>query len=199
MAQTNDEAIIIRLQTGDHQAYTLLFEQHWKMVFDIAYRKTGDEQEALDLVQEVFTIIWEKRAQLTVNGPIAPWLAGMVKHKVIDWYRIALKREAQKKELLQQTTLSSSIAATPVSYAKIDAHWQLAISQLPERMKEIYLLHQVEGLAIADIAQKLSIQPQSVKNYLGKAAERIRKQMTLYLEMTVTIFLYLYIPLLGNN
>lgn len=182
--------LVQQLQAGDHHAYTAIFEQHWKMVFDIAYRKTGRKQEALDIVQEIFAMLWEKRDQLKIHGDIGPWLAGTAKNKVIDWYRVQQKQEAQQQQWAQTPLIAMDIPAS-VSYEKVNAQWQLVISQLPERTRQVYLLQQVEGLNIAQIAARLSLQPQSVKNYLGRATEQVRAHMKNYIEATISMQLLL--------
>lgn len=191
MQSLQDQDLLLRLRAGDHQAYALLFEQYWKMLFSIAYRKTGEEADALDMVQDIFTHLWEKRQQLTVDGPIAPWLVGMVRHKVIDWYRLTNKREAQRSALLHYMQLHTGEAApaiTGLPFQKIEAQLQQAVEQLPERMKEIYRLHQEERLSVTDIAAKLSLQPQTVRNALSKATALLRKTMAPHLDAAISGF-----------
>ncbi|WEK35659.1 MAG: sigma-70 family RNA polymerase sigma factor [Candidatus Pseudobacter hemicellulosilyticus] len=188
MQSLTDQDIITQLRSGNHQVYAWIFEQYWQMLFDIAYRKTGEQADSLDMVQDIFTHLWEKRSQLTVDGPLAPWLVGMVKHKVIDWYRQTSKREVQRLALLSYLEQQTGTATTEplIPFEKTYAHLQQAVDQLPDRMREIYRLHQDERLSVAAIADKLSLQPQSVKNALHKASLLLRKAMEPHLDAAIS-------------
>lgn len=174
-----ENELIALLKDGDHHAYEHLFNRYWKMAFAIAYRKCGDEDEALDIVQDIFFQLWENRRKLSVTGSFAAWLTTVVKYKVIDWYRTTKSREAQKELLLKHLQAQAPVVkeAGHISYQELQQDWQAAVDSLPVRMKEVYLMSNEANLSVAQISRKLSLKPQSVKNQLHKAKERLRKML----------------------
>lgn len=180
MEQLNENELVVRLKGGDHLAYGQLFNRYWKMAFAIAHRKTGDEQEALDIVQNIFSHLWENREQLSISGSFAAWLTAVVRHKVIDWYRTSKTHDAHKAQLWQQLHAQQALEVTArdeIARRELERDWQLAVDSMPVRMKEVYLLSNQSLLPVSEIARKLSLKPQTVKNQLYRAGERLRKML----------------------
>lgn len=184
MNHISDNELLTLLKGDNNRAYEELFHRYWKETFTLAHRKCGDEQEALDIVQNIFFQLWENRATLSVKGSFSAWLHTVVKYKVIDWYRSTKTREAQKKLLFQQLVTQSAAVEEEnniIHYRELSNDWETAVNSLPDRMKEVYLLRYQIHLSIGDIAQQLSLTPQSVKNHLQKAKVRLRKLLSHHL------------------
>ncbi|UCJ08700.1 sigma-70 family RNA polymerase sigma factor [Chitinophaga pendula] len=184
MNQLPDNELLILLKSDDNRAYEELFHRYWKETFTLAHRKCGNEQEALDIVQNIFFQLWENRKHLSITGSFAAWLYTVVKYKVIDWYRSTQTREVQKKALYQQLVAQSAAVVkenTIIHYRELSSDWETAVNNLPERMREVYLMRYQVHLSIGDIAQQLSLTPQSVKNHLQKAKVRLRKMLSHHL------------------
>lgn len=180
MKQLPENELVERLKGGDHLAYEQLFHRYWKMAFDIAHRKTGQEEEALDIVQGIFSHLWEKRESLSISGSFAAWLTAVVRHKVIDWYRASQTQHVQKEQLWHQLNAQQALQVTDgnkTALRELERDWQLEVARMPVRMKEVYLLSHQSQLPVAEIARQLSLKPQTVKNQLYKAGERLRKML----------------------
>ncbi|SRR5260221_3214759 len=178
MSNLSDNELIALLKTGDHHAYGQLFNRYWPTAFGLAHQKCGDENAALDIVQTIFSQLWENREKLSISGSFAAWITVVVKYKVIDHYRAAKTHRTQKELLLRQMEAQQVMVIEEdrsIGYRQLQQDWQTAVAGLPDRMKEVYLLSSQTGLSISQIARKLSLNPQSVKNHLYKARERLRK------------------------
>jgi RNA polymerase sigma-70 factor (ECF subfamily) len=185
-AGISDGVILERLRTGSHEAYAILFQRYWKTCFDLAYRKTGDEQEALDIVQNLFIYLWEKRTELPPELHLPAYLATAVKNRVINWYRQQQKSTAGKEALLQLLHTRNESPASSEYYA-LQQEWFSAVDTLPDRMKEIYLLRHQQELSILEISRKLNLRPQSVKNQLSIAIHRVRSILAALLLSLITL------------
>ena len=186
MDHLHDQELLALLKEGNHHAYEQLFVRYWKLVFTIAHHKCGDEHAALDIVQDIFFQLWENRQRLLITGNFTAWLTAVVKHKVIDWYRATKSRDQQKAMLLLQLQSQSAGEEKAVNHAAIrqlQTDFHNAVEQLPERMKAVYLMSHQANLPIAEIARKLSLKPQSVKNHLQKAKEKLRKMLEHHLSL----------------
>lgn len=161
---------------GNKEAYEALFVRHWQTLFNIAYRKTGDNQDALDIVQELFIYIWEKRESIHITGNVAAYFTVSLKNRIVNWYRITSTRTKQKEALLErlQSQPESQQQQADTDYTATLEQWQSAIDTLPERMKEIYVLRHHHQLSIAEISSTLSLRPQSIRNQLSEASDRVR-------------------------
>jgi RNA polymerase sigma-70 factor (ECF subfamily) len=181
-----DEVLLDQLRNeGSSQAYEALFNRYWRKCFTIAFRKTANEQEALDIVQNIFAWLWEKRSDLPRNLNLPAYLHTGIKNRVINWYKGLKAEDVRKKEFF---TLFSSwnepaTESSPSDHEELDREWSSAIETLPGRMKEIYLLRYRQQFSITEIAHQLDLQPQSVRNQLAIAVKRIRQIMEPYINM----------------
>jgi RNA polymerase sigma-70 factor (ECF subfamily) len=175
-AGETDNVLMEYTSRGSKEAYEALFLRHWQALFNIAYRKTGNNQDALDIVQELFIYIWEKRESIHITGNVAAYFTVSLKNRIVNWYRITSTRTRQKEALLErlQSQPESQQQQAATDYTATLEQWQSAIDTLPERMKEIYVLRHHHQLSIAEISTTLSLRPQSIRNQLSEASDRVR-------------------------
>jgi RNA polymerase sigma-70 factor (ECF subfamily) len=191
----SDEILLKELGNSSHEACEALFHRYWKQCFSVAWQKTGDEQEAMDIVQNLFIHIWEIRTSLPHDLHLPSYLAKAMKNRVLNWYRNLERNDARKAAWLQQLQAHNTLQSVnhPVHLQELHQEWSHAIDSLPERMKEIYVLSRQHELSVPEIAQKLNLRPQSVKNQLAVAVQRIRKLLAQYYIMWLIIVVGLFL------
>ncbi|GGH69902.1 RNA polymerase sigma-70 factor (ECF subfamily) [Filimonas zeae] len=189
-AGETDNALMEYTSRGNKEAYEALFLRHWQNLFNIAYRKTGNNQDALDIVQELFIYIWEKRESIHITGNVAAYLTVSLRNRIVNWYRITSTRTKQKEALLerlQNMPESTQQQQAATDYTATLEQWQSAIDMLPDRMKEIYVLRHHHQLSIAEISSALSLRPQSIRNQLSEASDRVRSALEKHLWVAILI------------
>ena len=188
-AGETDNALVEHIGRGSKEAYEVLFLRYWESLFGIAYQKTGSAPDALDIVQELFIHLWEHRETLQINGNVAAYLTASIKNRVVSWYRASSSRAKQKAALLErlQAMPEEQQEQAATDYTSTLEEWQSAIDTLPKRMKEIYVLRQQQQLSIAEISSTLSLHPQSIRNQLSEATERVRKLLEKHLWMGILL------------
>lgn len=167
------------LQRGNRDAFEKLYRHTWRNLFDLAVTKTKDKEEAEDIVQEIFTRLWDKRENIQIHTNVGAYLYRMAKHEIIRRIQtsIAVNR---KEEIYQRAIEELSITLEDSLLAKeLQARWKKEIAKLPDKQREIYIRHYELGHSIAEIAVELGIAEQTVKNQLGSAKKRIRSVMEL--------------------
>ena len=78
---------------NDQDAFTILFRRHWKPLYKTILAKTGDVEQADDIVQEIFVQLWERRDKINRIISLKGYLNGIAYNKVIDVYRYTKKQE----------------------------------------------------------------------------------------------------------
>lgn len=188
-----DEVLLDYLRNEDsNQAYEALFNRYWRKCFTIAFRKTGNEQESLDIVQNLFAYLWERRSGLPKDLNLPAYLQTGIKNRVINWYKGLKAADLRKKEFFDLfKSWNTPAGSVPSDHEELDREWTSAIETLPVRMKEIYLLRYRQQFSIAEIACQLDLHPQSVRNQLAIAVKRVRQIMELYINMILIAFIFL--------
>jgi RNA polymerase sigma-70 factor (ECF subfamily) len=166
--------------TDEEAAFRILYERYWEPLYRKVLARLGNDADAQDIVQQVFISCWRNKDRIEIEESLAPYLYTATKFAVIKIvYRnakrgVMLPLDAEKlahteltiEELLQYKELESAIAR--------------GVKELPERMQEIYRLSRVEHLQIAEIAQRLNISEQTVKNTLHTALKKLRDKLDKY-------------------
>lgn len=169
MPQTPDEsdaALLERLRSGDTSAFEDLFLRHYATVYRVVYGVVGNAQEAEDLAQETFTVLYRQPPRLDGAGALGAWL-----------YRVAVNRAfnaLRAEQRIQREggwTMSSEQPRDPQDeYLRREERERVraALARLPERTAKLLLLRHA-GLAYAEIAAALQVAPGSVGTLLVRA------------------------------
>jgi RNA polymerase sigma-70 factor (ECF subfamily) len=162
------------LAKGDASAFETIFELYKKRVFGVALKMLKSETEAEEIVQEVFLSIWLAKSNLShINDPEA-YLFTITYHTIY----IRLKKASRNQELLNtiihhltqiQNTTDETIAAHETGKLINEA-----IQQLPPQQRAVYELNKEEGLSYDEIAERMHLSRNTVRNHLAEAMKTIR-------------------------
>ena len=172
-----DKTLLSLLRKDDQQAFDAIYHRYARELFVKAYHKTGVKEMAEDMVQDIFTVLWIKRAEIEVRS-LGAWLHGVLDNKIVDYYRKActhLRHLDQLIELLDQPELSP---IDQVTYKEQESTLHTYIAGLSEKMRDIFMLSRYEQLSTDEISRRLSLSNQTVRNQISKALKILRAKMT---------------------
>ena len=183
MKGTADHDLFELIRDSNYGAFTELYQRHWKYIYSIAYQKTGSKDDAFDLTQNVFMEFYDKREKLTINIPIKNYLRTAVLFKLSNYFR---SRGFQEKHYhnfqqflvqAQETDVSFDSLTTKENEMEFELLLDLiyqTIEDMPDKMKQIFLMSRSDKFTINEIADQLGVAPQTVKNQISNAFSRIR-------------------------
>ncbi|MEN5197104.1 sigma-70 family RNA polymerase sigma factor [Sphingobacterium sp. PCS056] len=168
-----------RFKNGDPRAFTFFFDTYWAELYILAYRHVQDEAISKDIVQEVFIQIWEKRHLLKEDyESLKPYFFKAIKNKILNHYATEKVRENHMEKMLYRMDKFTFLNDhTTAQYQGLENIVDLAVSRLPKTMQEVYLLRN-DNYSIQQIAQKLNIAEQTVKNHLSEAKKILKQDLT---------------------
>ena len=156
----------------------MLYERYWEEVFRYAVRIIGNDEEALDVVQDVYIGLWEQRKKIKEIRAIKGYLLQMAKYKSIDLLRITLKRSDFRQTYLE--TEASHQVDTPydIKVAKDLALFiEQCLDQMPPKTKEVFQLSRYAQLSHKAIAEQLHISEGTVKKQIFYALRICRYRL----------------------
>jgi RNA polymerase sigma-70 factor (ECF subfamily) len=165
------------LKAGDHTAYTELYERYFPLLFIHAYKRLRDEEQAKDLIQEFFTILWDKRTSFTLTSSLSGYFFTSVNNRVIDHF---LHEEVQSRYI---NAFSGFLETENVKTDHLVREKQLAllieneIQTLPTKMREIFELSRKGNLSHKEIADKLNISEKTVDRQISNALIRLKNKL----------------------
>lgn len=185
MKQCEDAELIALVSESDAEAFTELYQRHWKYIYGIAYKKTADKNDAFDITQNVFMEFYDKREVLEIHIPLKNYLRTAVIYKLSNYFRTRGFREKHYRNFQQfleesgekaEVFSALELQETELRFEEMVELIYKSIDEMPEKMKEIFLMSRSEQYSINEIAGKLNLSPQTVKNQISKALERIRRE-----------------------
>ena len=180
------------MQEGNEQKYIqfkLVFEEYYVSLSNFAHTYTKDKLVSEDIVQEIFLKIWEKRQDLIGSSSIRFYLFTAVRNNCLTYLQ-----HAKKTLSIHAVNLENSLVFIPSDKPEgqsVDRMTviQKAISQLPPKCKEVFLLSRIGNLTYKEIGKTLGISVKTVDNQIGKALKMLRNLLREY-KFFVEMFLY---------
>lgn len=188
---SNSEAILVKqLSKSNILAFNTLYKEYSGRLyrFSIGYLKS--EAEAEELVQEVFTLIWEKRADLKEELSLKSFLFTIAFNMIRKHFRT----KAYLMQYLNSRPVEEADLATSgdITYNSLYQYISELVKQLPSRCKEIFIKSRFDGLTITEIAREMKISHKTVENQLTKALQFLRTNLNRE-DLPIALFFMLFI------
>lgn len=141
------------------------------------------EEDAENVVQDVFLLLWEKREVLDIQVSLVSYLFSLVKNRSIDYLRHKVVAEEYRQELTFKLSALEQLNYTFTSEEDIEQAVTKAIDKLPERCRVIFLKNRIEGKKYREIADELDISMNTVENQMSIALKKLRIELKDYLPL----------------
>ena len=186
----NESQLVYNLSRGNLLAFNTLYKEFSGRLYRFAVGYLKSETEAEELVQEVFTIIWEKRADLKEELSFKSFLFTIAfniirKHFRTKSYFAEYFKSELNPDLDMQTTQK-------ITYNSLHQYITELVNKLPERRKEIFIKSRFQGLTIKEIAEEMKISHKTVENQLTDALKFLRTNLNRE-SISRILFLFLFL------
>jgi RNA polymerase sigma-70 factor (family 1) len=177
-SKLTDEQLTILLKKGDQQAFTEIYNRYAESLAGFAASKLYDLDDAKDILHDLFVKFWENREQLYIISNLQSYLFSIIRHRIIDKIRKNITREEYASIAQSLTAVYPHSIDKHVEAKELEQTIGKLLNQLPPRVKEIYKLSREQGLSNHEIAEKLNLSEQTIKNQLSTALKHLRKSLT---------------------
>jgi RNA polymerase sigma-70 factor (ECF subfamily) len=175
MSATDDMGLLTRIQSGDQEAMSALFDRYGTMVYSVALRVLKDAGEAEDVMQEIFVQVWKNPGVfVSGKGSLGGWLVVVARNRSIDVIR--RRRPTEQVELFALP--SSTNLAREAERNSLLGKIRGVMVSLPEEQRNSVELAFFEGLSHSEIAEKTGDPLGTVKTRIRLALTTIRKALT---------------------
>ncbi|WEK33635.1 MAG: RNA polymerase sigma-70 factor [Candidatus Pseudobacter hemicellulosilyticus] len=163
-----------QIAAGDQAAFALLFDQHHARTHQIAYAITRSEAAAEELVQDIFLKLWLRRAELQQVQDFDAYLFIVTRNESLTALKRMLRRREQLRSLLLSGETLDNSADGRILEKDFERFLEAAIRKLPAQQQQVYRLSREKGLSRDEIADLLSLSPNTVKTHLSQALKSVR-------------------------
>jgi len=175
------EALIQRCLQGDQAAWEAIVRQHWRKVFNVAYKFVAKHEEAEDLTQEIFLKVFKSLNTFDRRANFQTWLISVSRNLCIDHYRSVRK----ERETINRDVDASTL--TPVSrdrsaYAQLELRDRVqllraALDMLPPTLRTAVLMRDIQELTYQEIADRLNVPEGTVKSRINRGRTELARQI----------------------
>ena len=189
-AETVSDALAVeRTLAGERDAFRVLVERHSQTVFRLAYRMTGNRNDAEEVVQEAFLRAYQKLGQFAARANFGTWVYRIAANYAIDRMRQRQKEEARRQnpntdseDGMEQDPLSKVQDAAPTperltQSLELRAQMERALAALSHAERTAFVMRHWEGCGIEEIAEVLKSNSSAAKNTVFRAVAKLRKAL----------------------
>jgi RNA polymerase sigma-70 factor (ECF subfamily) len=186
MTDADEQRLIERSKEGDRRAFDALVRMHEKRVYNLAYRLSGNYDEAGDITVEAFLRVYQAINNFRGDANFSTWLYRIVTNVYLDRRKRQKNRQTLSLEEyveLEESQVTRQIEdPSPGPEALVEAQQrqallQKAIESLPEYQRAMIVLYHIDGLSYEEIAEVLSLPIGTVKSRLNRARLALREKL----------------------
>jgi RNA polymerase sigma-70 factor (ECF subfamily) len=177
----NLEALIQRCLRGDQAAWEAIVKQHWRKVFNVAYKFVGKHDEDEDLTQDIFLKIFKSLDTFDRRANFQTWLISVSRNLCIDHYRSVRKeRETIDRQVDANALTPATSEAGPMAALEQRDRVELlreALARLPESLRTAVVLRDLQELSYQEIADRLHLPEGTVKSRINRGRTELARQV----------------------
>src|SRR5947207_10920323 len=182
--ELTDAGFVARARAGDADAYRVLVERHSRALFRLAYRMTGNQQDAEDVVQESFLRAYKQLGKFDERASFGTWLYRIAINCSLDLVRSRKRRNEQLAPAdadVDEPVLSlPSPDPDPGRLAlsgEVRERVAVAMNDLSASERTAFVLRHFEGMCIEDVSRVLGCQPGAAKHSVFRAVQKLRRAL----------------------
>lgn len=173
----DEKDLLARVASGDRQAFNKLYLRYIDNVYHYIRLFARSEEEARELLQEVFVGLWEKKEKLAAVDSFKSYLFRVAKNRLLNQARHARVRERALAEIGRTAGASPETAYCSITYKEYSRLVQEAVEKLSPKRRLIFRMNVEQGLSYDEIATNLSISKSVVKNQFYTACASVRQYL----------------------
>lgn len=182
----NDEATVARARAGDGEAFRALVERNSRSIFRLAYRMTGNEHDAEDVVQETFLRAYRRLNRFESRANFGTWLYRIAINCALDFMRQRGKHEERRVVGASSGDVPDEFHALPAKapgqdhlLLAVELHRQveMALAALSPNERAAFVLRHFEDMSIEEVGRALGLRASATKHSIFRAVRKLRREL----------------------
>lgn len=170
----DDPELILAIKNGDHKAFKTFFEKYHTYLYHFLLKKGISEQQAKELVQQAFVMIWEKRASIDATKSLKAFLFRIAYTRMLNVFRDTAKFDANADiESKESESSSEELIETEELGKAIES----SIASMPEKRQAVFRLCFIQEFTYKEAAEFLQVSVKTIENHMGLALKDLRKKL----------------------
>lgn len=174
---TLDEDLAVLLKQGNHAAYTEIYNRYWQVLFIHSMKMLRDEEEALDVLQNIFVNLWLHASTITIKTSLRSYLYKMTRNQTLNTIEKSNTRNFHFESFSRYIEMDRPLTEESVNFNELSTRIEAEVSKLPPKMRAIFEKSRFDGLSHKEIAKELNVSENTVKTVLHRATKSLREKL----------------------
>ncbi|MDO5522989.1 MAG: RNA polymerase sigma-70 factor [Bacteroidia bacterium] len=171
---TPDKVLLAKLKQASQKAFAVIYERYHKVLYVISYQYLREEERAKDVVQDVFTKLWEERETITVETNLKSYIYSMTRNHLLNIIKRESRQIISNYENERETLADTDNLLQTIAERELQETLYEAIHKLPKQKRSVCLLKMEEELSNKEIGERLNITENTVKKHYSKSLVMLR-------------------------
>ena len=174
LAAWDDAALLAALPRNHEGAFAEIYRRYGLSLLEQASRKTGSREAAEEIVQDLFTALWQRRAHAASIRKLPEYLRTAVKFRVINLIKNRYAHEGYAAYCRTVATEADHRTEDDLAATDLAGALHAGLTQLPGHTREIFQLSRFEHQTVPEIAGRLKLTPKAVEYHITRALKLLR-------------------------
>ena len=184
--EISDAAVVAQVLAGDKEAFRLLVDRHTRSIYSVAYRMTGNQEDAEEILQETFLRAYKSLRNFELRSSLSTWLYRIAVNRSLDFLKAKKMTDAYQisegpgdEENEKQVQVAAGNPGPDRLLLSAEARQKIghAISLLSPVERVAFTMRHMEGKSIEEISKTLKVRTSAAKNSIFRAVQKIRKEL----------------------
>ena len=185
---TDEKTLLRKLALGDEMAFEILFYRYRGKLGNFVKRSLPPSVDLEETVHEIFLRVWESHRFIDPERPFSPYLFRIARNLVIDELRKNIGHQLYLNDTTFLSDFGSNSTEQLIEETELQNWFKALLDKLPEKRREIFELHRMEGLSYREIAKKMNISENTVDTQIRRALKLFREELKKIKLLLVTFF-----------
>jgi len=174
-----DEELLSLMAQNDEGAFIELYNRYAGKARALAFSKVNSRDIASEIVQNIFTNLWERRGVLKVNV-FSHYLSVAVRYQVINHIKTQISHNNHKVFYKAFVKVSEEDTLEVVQFNDLSEALEEGVQKLPEKTQIVFRLSRLEGKSISEIALMLNLSEKAIKYHISRSLKELRLHLKDY-------------------
>ncbi|HEY0054760.1 MAG TPA: RNA polymerase sigma-70 factor [Pedobacter sp.] len=173
----DDTELIHYLKKDDEAAFAQIYQRYAESLAGFAASKLYSLEDAQDLIHDLFVKLWADRKELIITSNLKTYLFTIVRYRIVDKIRKNITREEYAGMIQSLAQSYEPGVEQQIAAKELQRNIETSLKELSPKVQQVYHLSREEHLSNREIAQKLGLSEQTVKNQLSTALKHLRQSV----------------------
>jgi len=181
----SDKELTSLIKGGDEASFAEIYNRFYGILYLHAYKRLNNEEEARDVIHELFAALWTKRESFEIETNLSGYLYSSIRNRILDIITHKKVEEKYIDSLQNYIDHDFNYADHLVRERDLTSLIEKEISFLPDRMREIFQLSRKSHLSHKEIAILLGLSEQTVRTQVKKALKVLRLRLGFWIYLLI--------------